>query len=66
MNNLLFIAFNRPDLTRTSLGTLLELEWDNIVVYVDGPRTESEVGKVQETVTVIRELTRALNHVHIT
>ena len=66
MNNLLFIAFNRPDLTRTSLGTLLELEWDNIVVYVDGPRTESEVGKVQETVTFIRELTRALNHVHIT
>ena len=66
MNNLLFIAFNRPDLTRTSLGTLLELEWDNIAVYVDGPRTESEKGIVKETATVIRELTRELNHVHIT
>jgi hypothetical protein len=66
MNNLLFIAFNRPDLTRISLGTLLELKWDNIVVYVDGPRTESEKGIVQETVTLIHELTRELKQVHIT
>lgn len=66
MNNLLFIAFNRPDLTRISLGTLLEIDWDHIVVYVDGPRTETEKKLVQETADVIRELTHGIKHIQIT
>ena len=66
MNNLLFVAFNRPDLTQKSLSQLLKLPWDNIDVYIDGPRNEHDVPAVLATATAVRELTLDIPNVHIT
>ncbi len=60
-HNLLYICFNRSDLVIKTLSRLLELQWDNIIFYIDGSRNQIEDNEVDLVRKMVFDLTSKAN-----